>query len=500
MLEEEIRSGDQEREALRIETQRLRDELSDLRVESEITTEKLRLADANIESLHSRKPMPTFLKPIGPRTPTSEASTTEPPSPSISTPPQAKSVASGGTHATTPPSPPLSDAPANPAVAGKTPALAKRRSLLPDPKLNPRSRTISSRAPRHSRGPSLAASAVAASSGSHKMGPPPPRPAASAPENLPRSGSLYQIKGLIGRMQKIEERVHSVRSRLPPPSNTTPKGSPRSGSGLNTPIPTTITVRSGRKRPSNMHLSPAKPEGESVESESTLQHDRRMSFGVTPLSFADRPGSSHSRPASRASNVGHGGAERPESRASMREASSFARPQSRASMGGAGSFTRPESRASMGGAGAYARPESRTGMNVPSLYARPESRTSTTGPPPSLGHFASHTIASDRRPRSSMTGNYASLHATNRHVHSRSASVTEVEEPEMPVTPSARRTTIDKSSIPTPGTAARRQSGQVVSHGGTVGRRTSTNFTSPAKGMASTTPRRPRVSGVGETF
>ncbi|SLM36338.1 NUDE protein, C-terminal [Lasallia pustulata] len=40
MLEEEIKLGEQKREALRIETQRLRDELSDLKVEAEIMQDK----------------------------------------------------------------------------------------------------------------------------------------------------------------------------------------------------------------------------------------------------------------------------------------------------------------------------------------------------------------------------------------------------------------------------------------------------------------------------
>ena len=42
MMEEEIKVGEQEREHLRIETQRLRDELSDLKIEAEIMQDKLR--------------------------------------------------------------------------------------------------------------------------------------------------------------------------------------------------------------------------------------------------------------------------------------------------------------------------------------------------------------------------------------------------------------------------------------------------------------------------
>lgn len=45
LLEEEMREGEQEREGLRIQNQRLRDELSDLKVEAEIVQEKLRNAE-----------------------------------------------------------------------------------------------------------------------------------------------------------------------------------------------------------------------------------------------------------------------------------------------------------------------------------------------------------------------------------------------------------------------------------------------------------------------
>ncbi|KAA6412671.1 MAG: hypothetical protein FRX48_03663 [Lasallia pustulata] len=53
-LEEEIKLGEQEREALRIETQRLRDELSDLKVEAEIMHDKLH---------QDRKPIPKAYRP-----------------------------------------------------------------------------------------------------------------------------------------------------------------------------------------------------------------------------------------------------------------------------------------------------------------------------------------------------------------------------------------------------------------------------------------------------
>jgi chromosome segregation ATPase len=55
MMEEDVRNGEQEREALRIENQRIRDELSDLRIEADIVQEKLRIAEATIERHHQRK-------------------------------------------------------------------------------------------------------------------------------------------------------------------------------------------------------------------------------------------------------------------------------------------------------------------------------------------------------------------------------------------------------------------------------------------------------------
>ena len=110
LLEDEVKSGEQEREQLRIENQRLKDELSELKVESEITLEKLRVADDTIERLRSRKPSPLAVESLRARSPGSEASGITPSSPTVSTPPPKSDSAS---EAPTPPSPPLSDAPAN---------------------------------------------------------------------------------------------------------------------------------------------------------------------------------------------------------------------------------------------------------------------------------------------------------------------------------------------------------------------------------------------------
>lgn len=438
MLEEEVRSGEQEREQLRIETQRLRDELSDLKVEFEMTQEKLHHTEAALERSHSRK-IPLHANPARPRSPTSEVSIVTPPSPSVSTPPATKSESSGN-DVPTPPSPPLSD---TTATAGKavprTPLPTMRRSLLPDAGTTPRPAKASTRLPRHSRGPSLSAGGVTpAITATGRMGPPRPKPTTAQSESLPRSSSLYQIKGLIGRMQKIEERVHSVRSKLPPSTSkgSTPRNSPRTNAIRNSPranglevnVPSSVTVRTGRKRPSNIS---------STSHRDSEQPDvsRRISFGV-PATGDDRPGSSASRPSSRASNV------------SNSEANPFIRPSSRLSMGGA--------RTPLGG------------HHLPS------------------------------RPRSSIGGNYASVNGVR---HGASSSISEGRDTDSSLsTPTGRRTTLDKSAIPTP--ASRRQSAG-LSSGQTVGRRTSQGFGNGLKDGSMAPPpleRSRKASGLGETF
>ncbi|KAF2154709.1 hypothetical protein K461DRAFT_100753 [Myriangium duriaei CBS 260.36] len=407
ILDEEIRQGEKEREQLRIETQRLRDELSDLRVEFDITVEKLHHTEAALERSHSRR-LPLHANPARPRSPTSETSAITPPSPSISTPPAGKSEASGS-DMPTPPSPPLSDTAAIQRTMQKTPLPSVRRSLLPEGNTTPRPTKLGTRLPRHSRGPSLSGQALSSMSSTAKMGPPRPRPSIAPSESLPRSSSLYQIKGLIGRMQKIEERVHSVRSKLPPSSRTaSPRNSPRAmAGGSDAHVPASVTLRSSRKRPSNVgsltNGADPSPEIAGVS--------KRLSFGVPPPT-TDRPGSS-SRPSSRASNVSAGGLEQPNP------------------------FVRPSSRLSMGG-----------------------SRT----PLPS-------------RPRSSMGG--------------RGGTTSSISEEATPT--NSRRTTLDRTGIPTPG--KRRESTGVPAAG--PGRRTSQVFRGVEGSMA---PPPPRKTGVGETY
>lgn len=169
MLEQEVRLGEQERETLRIETQRLRDELSDLRVEHDIMVEK-----------QTTTKQPLHANPARPRS-----------------------------QISVPPSPPLSI-------------------------------TTNFRAPRSQRVPS---------SGTFTGMTP------TANSTLSRSESLVQIKGLLGRMQKIEKRVKSARSKLaigdaPGPSIVESTEEEMHESPASTiRLPANVTIRSGRVNP-----------------------------------------------------------------------------------------------------------------------------------------------------------------------------------------------------------------------------------------------------------
>lgn len=434
MLEEELKIGEQEREGLRIETQRLRDELSDLRIESEIIQEKLRLAEATIERHHQRKVSNHLAgDSLRPRSPASEASTTATTlsSPTAaSTPPRNKEALRSDT---TPPSPPLSDAPVSTRTVPSTPMPKRKGSIALDPGATPRAGLHQSRQPRHSRGPSIPAAPRQSMGTSGRVTPsirttapaqrgPRPSVGGNVPAaGLPRSGSLYQIRGLIGKMQKLEERVYSARSKLPAPTNTPPRASPRNGSALGHHVPNNVTLRSSRKRSS--HASAA----------SSINQGAAESGGVSRLSFG---------------------------MSSSREPTS-SRPSSRASV--SSQAGRPESRTGM------QRPESRSGLQ------RPESRGSTRTP---LGHYSSSSISSRiQRPRSSLSG-------ISGHSQALSMSLREVDtgsnsDGSTVATPIARRLTLEKSGIPTPSGIPRRQSG---------GRRTSSGL----EGGDMLPPARPR--------
>jgi len=452
-----MKIGEQEREALRIETQRLRDELSDLRIESDIVQEKLRLAEATIERHHERKVSNHLAgDSLRPRSPASEASTsaTTLSSPTAaSTPPHTKAGALRPD--VTPPSPPLSDAPVSRRPIPSTPMPMRKTSTTRDSAATPRPALHQPRLPRHSRGPSIPAARPSmgtsgrATPSIKTTAPAPrvPRPSVggNAPAGgLPRSGSLYQIRGLIGKMQKLEERVYSARSKLPAPTNTPPRASPRNGSAMGHHISSgNVTLRSNRKRTS--HASAASSRADAPDSGVS-----RLSFGI-PTSSREP---SNSRPNSRAS------------------ISSQSRPESRSGM------QRPESRSGM------QRPESRSGMQ------RPESRGSTRTP---MGHYSSASISGRiQRPRSSMSG----ISSAHSHTKSFSMSLRDSEtgsnsDGSNVATPVARRLTLEKSGIPTPSGLPRRQS---------AGRRSSTGFADGGDMLPPARPRKMSTQNEEETY
>ena len=125
------------------------------------------------------------------------------------------------------------------------------------------------------------------------------------------SESLNQIRGLIGKMQKLEERVQSAKSRMPAPSES--PSQTRSGSVTGT-LPSTVTMR--RKRLSASQ-SPWMMRGDGGDTTPSVPPQGRASFG-----FGD------SRPSSRTSYS---------SRSSFSQSSSFVplpRPESRQSTNG----------------------------------------------------------------------------------------------------------------------------------------------------------------------
>ncbi|KAL7267994.1 NADH:ubiquinone oxidoreductase [Rhizina undulata] len=290
MLEQEIQIGEQEREALRIECQRLRDELSDLKVEQEITVEKLNNAMAMAAkygngSLHHVPPPVIYQSSLSETSSDLSRSPTTPTTvPSISTStPQSD-------HGVTPPSPPMSE-------VSTTPSNSSRHAGL-DPTLTPRPSHY--QRSRYTRKPSIG-------SGVTRLYMP-----------LPPSKSLHQIRGLIGQMQRLEQRVQNARSKLPNPSNGSPRSSTVMSPAVSSFIPPSVTMRN-KKRPSSNASSVTSGSGSDIFQNS---NGGRLSYSQIdrPVTRAalERPSSRmNSRPESRASgttsrsSTGMPGMERP---------------------------------------------------------------------------------------------------------------------------------------------------------------------------------------------
>ncbi|KAI5814416.1 hypothetical protein BZA77DRAFT_99736 [Pyronema omphalodes] len=318
MLEEEIRVGEREREALRIEVQRLRDELSDLKVEQEITVEKLNsamviAAKYGNGSLH-HVPPPKYPSPLSD---CSTVLTEDAPCTPITTPSICASTPQSDHSG--PPSPPMSEI--------STTQSDRIHSPHNDPATTPRPRTLKS-SKKHHRAASINGTSTLP---------------------MPPSRSLNQIRGLIGQMQRLEQRVQSARSKLPGPplAITPPRLSPRSSQIPSAPY-NAITLRSVRKTRTPSISS-------SIASGDTGFCGR--------LSFS---GSTTDRPTSRL------GLARPESGAESRDsADSYrdSRPSSRAS--GISSMSSTTS-------GIPQRPMSRN-TGVSGIPQRPASRAATVG-------------------------------------------------------------------------------------------------------------------------
>ncbi|RDW90522.1 nuclear distribution protein NudE [Aspergillus mulundensis] len=343
LLDMEYKQGEQERESLRIENQRLRDELNDLKIETEIVQERLR------NNGRRRRPAPLGRTPSTPHTPeifdrSPGESTVS--SPLFSTPPTKLSLTLASATAT-PPSPPMSET-----------SSSMRKSLtaasgFPLQKASASesfgTRSLYGNRPQrfqtHSRATSFAFS-NGRSTSSVTTRPSLPKPnnninPANRPSAIPKSGSLHQIRGLIGKMQKLEERVQSAKSKLPPPSETASRTSSRAGSVLDSsPGAATIAMRrETRKRLSGSSFSSSIRDGDGVPSYVTSS---RPSYGTRTQGDS-----------------------------------------------------RPSSRTSFSSSLSHSTHPSVTPSN------RPESRQSRTKTP--LGHYSTNPTTESRRPRSSLS-------------------------------------------------------------------------------------------------
>lgn len=485
MQEEEIRNAEQDREALRIESQRLRDELSDLRIEADIRAERLRNAEAVVERQRQRQPPSLDADIDRPHSSHSRGSpVTSASSPTAGTPPT-KSVSSNASDAPTPPSPPTSDKSIPTAVTTPALQITKSRISINNADVTPRPSQLGFRVPRHSRRPSIPVPHDQTPSYARPTASSRPKTGARGPGLAP-SGSLQHLHGLMSKMQILEQRVQSARSKLPAPTHTPPRASPRSGSSLGQAyVPSTVTVRSNRKRTGGSNASSATPGADRPAS--------RLSSAYNPTS---------DRPASRLSF----GFQPREQTSPLRE-SQVARPPSRDP-----TSNRPGSRASISSRHSISHRQSIS--NLPNTTttgsSRPGSRQSITGRSTPLNQHAPTGSQTElRRPRSSMGGSYSSS------THGASASVSRLsnygassfsnhdegdENAEvLTPTPSRRTTLADKD-----GRLASTEDRRVKTDAASLERiRASVRRTS-AGGEMGPPPKAPtttrKLSGVGETY
>lgn len=318
---------------MRVEAQRLREELSDLKIEAELLQDKIKKQESRhlstISTDISVPESPTFDRTLEPSSPQSTAS-----SPLVTTPPDTKSLSTADTVSEVhdPPSPPMSDAsaplPKKGTGVAKTPAATSgvaRKSRIPSADATPKPKAAKT------PGTGLRVPSSRPSTGAAPLRTPANRSAAAprAGHKIPGSSSLTHIRTLTAQMQRLEARVQSARSKLPAPTHTPPRASPRNGAN----VPSTVTIRS-RKRTIGSAASSVAGD-ETTPTNHYPQHKshvpRLSESRVSRLSFGPLPNrgpeSEISRPSSRASIS----SARPSSRTEMAPP----RPLSRSSLGGA---------------------------------------------------------------------------------------------------------------------------------------------------------------------
>lgn len=423
---------------MRIDAQRLRTELSDLKIENEIIAEKLRKAEAELQ----RRRLPYLEHTSSQDTESSQLSpTTASASSTLATPP-AKSVSSATSESITPPSPTPSECSVGVSKSGQDRPTSRPRGSIS-------SNGGQSSYARHTRTPSIPrganGSTTSRTNGSRL-------PSA----NVPRSGSLYQIRGLIGKMQKLEERVQSARSRLPAPSERVNGTSPRTPStfsaSTSTSIPTTVTIRTRRRVSGGSVSSSARDDDASVASSIPQS---RVSYNRPPDS----------------------------------------RPSSRASV---------SSRSSIG----HSSIASSVTSGIPVPRSESQQSHSLNGSRTPLGHYSTNPMTESRRPPSVTKPSFSQSIGPGSSV-----SVLRRDSASKIASPPSRRGTGDqekfmRTSIPTPGTLKRRPGGSLGSPGmagqrSGLGspRRISTGIERPRLSDARTAhERKKKYSDLGETY
>jgi NUDE protein, C-terminal conserved region len=514
MLEEEMKTGEQEREALRIEAQRLKDELSDLKIETDIVKEKLHNAELAIARRSNALSIEPPALSASPRSELSPTTTDA----SFDTPP-AKTSSSGISDTPTPPSPPISEKSVPSAKSFVTPSIPKTRASLNGNIPTPRQPSYSSSRPPttqspHKRGPSVPAISRTGPSSTYRQSITNNHKPISTPGRgkLPQSSSIMHLRNLRSKMQNLEVRVQTARSKLPAPVSTPPRGSPRSGSTMGnhasvtptplststTLIPSSVTVRSKKRNTGSAISGPASlPDSEGAENTTApsiarQQPSRQSLTSQYQYSHAPRPPPTPNRPRSQ-----HGEMPAPPSR-----------PDSRTSRASNiySHHSRPGSRASISG---FPRPNSTVGYTP-----LPNASTDRVRPKSSLSNHGYDGTYDDRDDESILEGDESVLEDDNFVRPSSSASNSKDF-----TTPTPRRTTFSKrtsdvgSAIPTPANKrasitgssrlpslhlARRQSQQGLSDiTPNLARRQSQHSFTTADGATPTPNAARRQSGIG---